>query len=40
MSLNGLDNPQLAEAHDAVSAEPGGWYVSLRFSSQYVGDTG
>lgn len=26
MSLNGLDNLQIKEAHDAAVAEPGGWY--------------
>lgn len=27
MSLNGLDDPKLQEAHEAAVAEPGGWYV-------------
>lgn len=27
MSLNGLDNAQVKEAHDAAVAEAGGWYV-------------
>lgn len=26
MSLNGLDDPKVKEAHDASVAEPGGWY--------------
>jgi len=27
MSLNGLDDPKVKEAHEAAAAEPGGWYV-------------
>lgn len=27
MSLNGLDDPKIQEAHEAAVAEPGGWYV-------------
>ncbi|KAL8371376.1 hypothetical protein RB595_001272 [Gaeumannomyces hyphopodioides] len=27
MSLNGLDAPELKEAHDAAAAEPGGWFL-------------
>lgn len=27
MSLNGLDNAQVKEAHEAAVAEAGGWYV-------------
>lgn len=26
MSLNGLDDPKVAEAHEAAAGEPGGWY--------------
>jgi hypothetical protein len=26
MSLNGLDDAKVKEAHDAAIAEPGGWY--------------
>lgn len=26
MSLNGLDDAKVKEAHDAAVAEPGGWY--------------
>jgi hypothetical protein len=29
MSLNGLDDVKLKEAHDIAVAEPGGWYVAL-----------
>jgi hypothetical protein len=29
MSLNGLDDVKLKEAHDIAVAEPGGWYVYL-----------
>lgn len=29
MSLNGLDDPKVREAHAAAIAEPGGWYVEL-----------
>ena len=28
MSLNGLDDPKVREAHEAAVAEPGGWYVT------------
>jgi hypothetical protein len=28
MSLNGLDDPKVQEAHEAAVAEPGGWYVN------------
>lgn len=27
MSLNGLDDAQVKEAHEAAVAEAGGWYV-------------
>jgi hypothetical protein len=27
MSLNGLDDPKIKEAHETAVAEPGGWYV-------------
>ena len=27
MSLNGLDDPKVREAHETAVAEPGGWYV-------------
>lgn len=27
MSLNGLDDPKIVEAHEAGVAEPGGWYA-------------
>jgi hypothetical protein len=35
MSLNGLDDPKVKEAHDAAVAEPGGWFVdfSLKLSA-------
>ncbi|KFA61968.1 hypothetical protein S40285_07799 [Stachybotrys chlorohalonatus IBT 40285] len=33
MSLNGLDAPQIKEAHDAVAAEPGGWFL-LKYASR------
>ncbi|KAH7308072.1 hypothetical protein B0I35DRAFT_361182 [Stachybotrys elegans] len=33
MSLNGLDGPQLKEAHDAVASEPGGWFL-LKYASR------
>lgn len=26
MSLNGLDDPKVADAHEAAAGEPGGWY--------------
>lgn len=29
MSLNGLDDAKVKEAHDAALAEPGRWYVLL-----------
>lgn len=29
MSLNGLDDAKVKEAHDAAAAEPGGWYASF-----------
>lgn len=29
MSLNGLDDPKVQEAHGAAAAEPGGWYDAL-----------
>lgn len=29
MSLNGLDDVKVKEAHDAAVAEAGGWYVNL-----------
>jgi len=32
MSLNGLDDPKVKEAHDAAVSEPGGWY-ELFFTS-------
>lgn len=37
MSLNGLDNPKVKEAHEAAAAEPGGWYdaSSLLYSHRY-----
>ena len=28
MSLNGLDGPAVAEAHQAAQADAGGWYVA------------
>lgn len=31
MSLNGLDDPKVQEAHEAAVAEPGGWCVLERF---------
>ncbi|KAL8332360.1 hypothetical protein RB593_002590 [Gaeumannomyces tritici] len=33
MSLNGLDAPELKEAHDAAAAEPGGWFI-LQYSGR------
>lgn len=30
MSLNGLDDTRVKEAHETAVAEPGGWYVSTR----------
>lgn len=30
MSLNGLDDARVKEAHETAVAEPGGWYVSTR----------
>lgn len=30
MSLNGLDDARVKEAHDVAVAEPGGWYVHGR----------
>lgn len=35
MSLNGLDTPQVKEAHDAAVAEPGGWFV-LKYAGRDV----
>lgn len=29
MSLNGLDSPDVLEAHQAAIAEAGGWYVEI-----------
>lgn len=29
MSLNGLDDPKIKEAHEAAVADAGGWYVDL-----------
>lgn len=36
MSLNGLDDPKLKEAHDAAVADAGGWYVVSSYSSKPV----
>ncbi|KKO97581.1 hypothetical protein THAR02_10310 [Trichoderma harzianum] len=33
MSLNGLDDPKIVEAHEAGVAEPGGWFL-LKYSSR------
>ncbi|KAK3333334.1 hypothetical protein B0T19DRAFT_122968 [Cercophora scortea] len=33
MSLNGLDHPNVKEAHDAAVAEPGGWFL-LKYASR------
>ncbi|RFU72624.1 gpi-anchored cell surface glyco [Trichoderma arundinaceum] len=33
MSLNGLDDPKIVEAHEAALAEPGGWFL-LKYSSR------
>ncbi|GKT49860.1 uncharacterized protein ColSpa_10041 [Colletotrichum spaethianum] len=33
MSLNGLDDPKVKEAHDAAVAEPGGWFL-LKYESR------
>lgn len=32
MSLNGLDDSMVVEAHEAATSEPGGWYVTKPFS--------
>ncbi|ROT42120.1 hypothetical protein SODALDRAFT_7869 [Sodiomyces alkalinus F11] len=33
MSLNGLDDPKVREAHEAAAAEPGGWFL-LKYASR------
>ncbi|KAK7416824.1 hypothetical protein QQZ08_011875 [Neonectria magnoliae] len=33
MSLNGLDDPKVQEAHEAAAAEPGGWFL-LKYASR------
>ncbi|WYZ39800.1 hypothetical protein EsH8_IV_000141 [Colletotrichum jinshuiense] len=33
MSLNGLDDPKVKEAHEAAIAEPGGWFL-LKYASR------
>jgi len=33
MSLNGLDDPRVKEAHEAAVAEPGGWFL-LKYASR------
>ncbi|KAF9877953.1 gpi-anchored cell surface glycoprotein [Colletotrichum karsti] len=33
MSLNGLDDPKVKEAHDSAVAEPGGWFL-LKYASR------
>lgn len=33
MSLNGLDDPKLKEAHEAAAADAGGWYVIFRINT-------
>ncbi|KAK6207746.1 GPI-anchored cell surface glycoprotein [Colletotrichum tabaci] len=33
MSLNGLDDPKVKEAHEAAVAEPGGWFL-LKYASR------
>ncbi|KAG5662780.1 hypothetical protein KAF25_005198 [Fusarium avenaceum] len=33
MSLNGLDDPKIQEAHEAAVAEPGGWFL-LKYASR------
>ncbi|PKS13327.1 hypothetical protein jhhlp_000098 [Lomentospora prolificans] len=33
MSLNGLDDPKVKEAHDAAFSEPGGWFL-LKYASR------
>ncbi|KAF9776302.1 hypothetical protein IL306_005529 [Fusarium sp. DS 682] len=33
MSLNGLDDPKVQEAHEAAVAEPGGWFL-LKYASR------
>ncbi|KAF6812638.1 gpi-anchored cell surface glycoprotein [Colletotrichum sojae] len=33
MSLNGLDDPKVREAHEAAVAEPGGWFL-LKYASR------
>ncbi|KAI1754150.1 hypothetical protein F4782DRAFT_44352 [Xylaria castorea] len=33
MSLNGLDDVKVKEAHDTANAEPGGWFL-LKYASR------
>ncbi|PNY28565.1 Uncharacterized protein TCAP_01510 [Tolypocladium capitatum] len=33
MSLNGLDDPKIVEAHETATSEPGGWFL-LKYSSR------
>ncbi|TLS30268.1 hypothetical protein PpBr36_03583 [Pyricularia pennisetigena] len=35
MSLNGLDTPEIKEAHETAAAEPGGWFV-LKYAGRDV----
>ncbi|TLD30686.1 hypothetical protein PspLS_02118 [Pyricularia sp. CBS 133598] len=35
MSLNGLDTPEIKEAHDTAAAEPGGWFI-LKYAGRDV----
>lgn len=39
MSLNGLDDVKVKEAHDAAVAEAGGWYVNFYLFSFPQGQT-
>lgn len=36
MSLNGLDDAKVVEAHEFAAAELGGWYGFPIFSSQFL----
>lgn len=37
MSLNGLDDAKVKEAHEGAVAEAGGWYVEIDFQSGWLG---
>jgi hypothetical protein len=36
MSLNGLDDPKVKEAHEAAVAEAGGWYAKNALSAPSI----